>query len=210
MAEAGDSLTLLGLSDQVVPLVESPQIMETFASVDLIVACGDLPSPYLEYALTVLNKPLVYVPGNHDRDDFDVPGGDPIDGRRHRLLELSMLGFGGSPRYKDKGRHQYTEAEMTARVLPFLPRLVLRRLISGCGMDLLVTHAPPRGIHDTQDLAHQGFVIFRRMIRLIRPRYMLHGHAHVHPNITVTETLFSSCRIINVFPYRVIPIARGT
>jgi hypothetical protein len=209
MAEAGDSLTILGLSDQVVPLVESPQITETFAPVDLIVACGDLPGPYLEYALTALNKPLLYVPGNHDQDDFNVPGGDPIDGRWHRLLGLSMLGFGGSPRYKDKGKHQYTQAEMTARVLPFLPRLALRRLVSGYGLDLLITHAPPYGIHDAQDPAHQGFVIFRRLIHFVRPRYMLHGHAHVHPNITVTETLFSDCRIINVFPYKVIPIARG-
>jgi Icc-related predicted phosphoesterase len=204
MTAPGSSLTILGLSDQMVPLVSSPQIAETFAQVDLIIGCGDLSSDYLEYALTALNKPLAYVPGNHDPDDLRVPGGDSLDGRWGRLLDLSILGFGGSPRYKDEGRHQYTQSEMTARVLPFFPRLALRRLISGYGLDLLVTHTPPSGIHDAPDPAHQGFEIFRRMIKLIRPRFMLHGHAHVHPNITVTETSFAGCKIINVFPYKLL------
>jgi predicted phosphodiesterase len=99
MVVNGSAITVLGLSDEVVPIVDSPQIAETFATVDLVVACGDLPSEYLEYALTALNKPLVYVPGNHDLDTFDVPGGDPIDGRLHGLLGLLILGFGGSLRY---------------------------------------------------------------------------------------------------------------
>lgn len=33
---------------------------------DLVVSCGDLPSDYLEYLVSSLNVPLVYVPGNHD------------------------------------------------------------------------------------------------------------------------------------------------
>ena len=206
MADPGSRITILGLSDQIVPLVNSPNIAATFAQVDLILGCGDLRSEYLEYALTALNKPLAYVPGNHDQDDLRVPGGDPLDGRHLTLLGLSMIGFGGSPRYKDEGRHQYTQSEMTARVLPFLPRLGLKRLTSGHGLDIMVTHTPPQGIHDAQDPAHRGFVIFRRMIDLIRPRYLLHGHAHVHPNISVTESTFSGCKIINVFPYKVIEV----
>jgi Icc-related predicted phosphoesterase len=206
MVENGNWITVLGLSDEVVPIVDSPQIAETFASVDIVVACGDLPSAYLEYALTTLNKPLVYVPGNHDPDTFEVPGGDLVDGRLHRLLGLVILGFGGSLRYKSEGRHQYTQGEMAARFLPFLPRLALRRLIRGSGLDLLVAHSPPFGIHDLEDPAHQGFKVFRRMIQLVRPRFMLHGHTHVHANISRTATIFSGCRIINVFPYKVIPI----
>jgi Icc-related predicted phosphoesterase len=206
MVVNGSAITVLGLSDEVVPIVDSPQIAETFARVDLIVACGDLPSEYLEYALTALNKPLVYVPGNHDLNTFDVPGGDPIDGRLHGLLGLLILGFGGSLRYKSEGRHQYTQREMTARFLPFLPRLLLRRLVRGSGLDLLVAHSPPFGIHDQEDPAHQGFKVFRRIIQLVRPRFMLHGHTHGHANITISATNFLGCNIINVFPYKVIPI----
>jgi hypothetical protein len=35
---------------------------------DLVVSCGDLPFEYLEYIVTVLSVPLLYVPGNHDPD----------------------------------------------------------------------------------------------------------------------------------------------
>lgn len=33
---------------------------------DAVVSCGDLPFEYLEYIVTVLSVPLLYVPGNHD------------------------------------------------------------------------------------------------------------------------------------------------
>jgi predicted phosphodiesterase len=206
MADPGKEITLLGLSDEVVPLVDSPQIAETFQAADLIVSCGDLPSTYLEYALTALNKPLYYVPGNHDADDYAVPGGDNLDGSLRRWKSWWMLGFGGSMRYKKKGRHQYTQTEMAARVLPFLPRLFLRRLRKGRGLDLVVTHAPPKGIHDLSDPAHKGFSIFLLMIRLLKPRVLVHGHTHVHANLETVKTNFSGCTIINVFPYRVLSI----
>jgi predicted phosphodiesterase len=37
-------------------------------SVDLIVACGDLPFDYLGSLMNALDAPLVFVPGNHDPD----------------------------------------------------------------------------------------------------------------------------------------------
>ncbi len=206
MGVPGNRITLLGLSDQIVPLVYSDQVTKNFSTIDLIVGCGDLRPDYLEYVLTALNKPLIYVPGNHDHDDLEVPGGDSVDGRLTRVLDLVVLGFGGSIRYKPQGRHQYTQGEMRVRVLPFLHRLVLRRLIYGHGLDLLISHSPPHGIHDAEDLAHQGFKIFRRLLQWVRPRYMLHGHSHVHPNITITETTFAGSCVMNVFPFRVIDI----
>src|ERR1700744_2368622 len=35
---------------------------------DLIVACGDLPFEYLGSLMNALDKPLIFVPGNHDPD----------------------------------------------------------------------------------------------------------------------------------------------
>src|SRR6266852_4766610 len=35
---------------------------------DIVLACGDLPFDYLEYIVSRLNVPLLYVPGNHDPD----------------------------------------------------------------------------------------------------------------------------------------------
>lgn len=39
---------------------------ERFEGVDLILSAGDLDPDYLEILVTVINKPLIYVRGNHD------------------------------------------------------------------------------------------------------------------------------------------------
>ena len=36
--------------------------------VDLIISCGDLDADYLEFLVTMVSCPLLYVRGNHDRD----------------------------------------------------------------------------------------------------------------------------------------------
>lgn len=206
-------MKVLAVSDRVVPHLYTPTVRERLGPVDLIVACGDLPTGYLEFLLTVLDAPLLYVPGNHDPDRYRVPGGTALDGRRVRVKGLRALGLGGSRRYKPRGRHQYTESEMHLRLLPHLPALVLRRLRHGRGCDLLVTHAPPRGVHDRSDPAHQGFLAFRRLLRLARPAWMLHGHCHLHRNLDISETLLGGTRVVNVYPYRLLdlqaPVVQG-
>ena len=39
---------------------------ERFEGIDLILSAGDLDPDYLEFLVTVINKPLIYVRGNHD------------------------------------------------------------------------------------------------------------------------------------------------
>lgn len=49
---------------------------ERFEGVDLILSAGDLDPDYLEFLVTVINKPLIYVRGNHDdRYARHAPGG---------------------------------------------------------------------------------------------------------------------------------------
>lgn len=199
-------MKLLALSDKVVPFVYSDAVGEAYDDVDLVLGCGDLPPRYLEYVLTVLNVPLVYVPGNHDRDQYQVEGGVAADGRLVEVNDLRILGLGGSPRYKPRGRHQYTESEMRLRLLPFMPGVLWRRLLGRRGFDILLTHAPPRGIHDGQDPAHVGFQAFLDLIRWSRPRLMLHGHMHVQRNIEATETPYEDTRVVNVYPRRTISL----
>jgi len=80
------------------------------------------------------------------------------------------------------------------------------RLRHGRCLDILVTHSPPRGIHDRSDPAHIGFRVFRKFMRRYRPAYLLHGHAHVYRNNAVTHTVFQQTQVINVYPYRLIEI----
>lgn len=199
-------MQILGLSDQVVGFVQSPAVREKFGGVDLIASCGDLPTEYLEYVVSMLDKPLVYVPGNHDSDDYNVQGGKGMDGRLSHVAGLWIAGLGGSRRYKPEGRHQYTEFQMGWRIAKWLPRLTLRRALYGYGLDILLTHSPPRHIHDGEDWAHRGFTVLGAFLRLVRPRVMLHGHVSIHPNIDIFETEVQGCRVVNVFPQRLIEL----
>ena len=48
-------------------------------------------------------------------------------------------------------------------------------------MDILLTHAPPRGVGDGPDPPHQGFPIFNALTRWLRPALLLHGHVDPEP-----------------------------
>lgn len=202
-------MRILALCDQVVEHVYGPQVREHYPGVDLILGAGDLPPFYLEYVECQYNVPMLYVPGNHDPDRYAVPGGEDVDGRAMRVRDRLVVGFGGSRRYKRDGAHQYTEAEMHLRLAPLLPRLLLRRLRLGHGMDILLTHAPPRGIHDADDLAHTGFQAFRRLIHLARPRLVVHGHVHLWAGQGRRETTLDGTRILNAYPVRLIELEPG-
>jgi len=198
------AMKILALSDEIVDFIYSPTVRERFGDVDLIVGCGDLPGAYLEYVVTQLNVPLVYVPGNHDDDNLTVPGGRSVDGTVLKVKGLSIAGLGGSRRYKRDGRHQYSEAEMQWRLVRLATRLSPARLRRGRGLDLFVTHSPPLSIHDGQDLPHIGFSSYRGFLQAFRPPLMLHGHSHSNPNLTTMETRFLATRILNVYPYRLV------
>lgn len=148
---------------------------DRMSDVELIVSCGDLPATYLEHIVTLANIPLLYVPGNHDRDYERRPpqGCIPIDGRTIECQGLRIMGFGGSLRYNDRVVG-YTEQEMYWKVL----KQSLLAKLSG-GIDLLVTHAPIRGYGDLDDLPHQGFEAFNSCLEIVHPTIMVHGHVHM-------------------------------
>jgi Icc-related predicted phosphoesterase len=195
-------MRILALSDKIVDFLYDSAIRERIGPVDVVVGCGDLPAYYLEYVVTQLNVPLLYVPGNHDPDVYDVQGCESIDGRWVRVKGVRFAGLGGSLRYKSDGRHQYTEQEMFYRVV----RLLLTVRMGRRGLDILVTHAPPLGVHDAPDRTHTGFAAFHTFIQRARPRLLLHGHTHVLRNLVTTDTVVMDTRVLNVYPYRVIDL----
>jgi len=208
-------MKILGLSDEVVELIYSPALIDHYGDVDLVLGCGDLPFYYLEYVVTMLNKPLYYVPGNHDHSiqymsDGRVvdraEGGINLDGRTAREGSLLLAGLGGSIKYKSDGVHQYTQVEMRWRAAFLWRALFANRLRYGRALDILITHAPPRGIHDAPDPAHVGFEGFLPFLRLVKPRYLLHGHSHLWGRNQVTCTRYAATEIINVYPYRLIEV----
>jgi uncharacterized protein len=90
---------------------------------------------------------------------------------------------------------------MLSNVLRMMPRLLLRRARYGIGVDVLVTHSPPEGIHDlNDDCAHRGFRAFRWLILWARPRYFIHGHVDTWDNRRTRKTVFGHTMVLNINP----------
>ena len=206
-------MKILAISDEVVDFIYSPAAKERFGDVDLIVGCGDLPFYYLEFVVSILNKPLYMVSGNHDAPNQYMSDGRVldhaegtinIDGTLASENGILLAGLGGSIRYRPDGVHQYTQSEMKGRVLSMTPSLILNRLRHGRFVDILITHSAPRGIHDGSDPAHIGFEAFNDFIKRFKPRFLLHGHSHVYQSNAVTRTTLGETEVLNVYPYRLI------
>jgi Icc-related predicted phosphoesterase len=114
---------------------------------------------------------------------------------------LLLAGFDGSLRYNG-GAYQSTQAEMHATVRRLVPWLLVNRARYGRYLDVLITHAPPKGIHDEPDRCHTGFEAFNWLIKRFQPRYHLHGHIHVYDRRSPSVTRLGETEIINVYPFR--------
>jgi Icc-related predicted phosphoesterase len=213
---------ILAIADETSPALSARKIRDI--APDLVVSCGDLPFSYLDYVASAANKPLVFVPGNHDpslkpdpyvlgtatrfRVDWNEQrgpiGGTNLDGQIVEDSGLTLAGLGGSIRYRP-GDNQYSEGEMRLRVAQLEAKWWLRRMRRRRRVDVLVTHSPPRDLGDMPDAAHQGFTSFRGLIERMRPQIVLHGHIHPH-GFDKPDRVHASSKIINVVPYRVVEV----
>jgi len=204
---------ILAVSDLVLDRLYKPEIRELFRDVSLVLSCGDLPYDYLEFLVSSLNVPLLYIPGNHDpRYDEGNPsaqaeGCEILDRRVMRVKGLTIAGLGGSIRYQPDRPNQYTQAEMYLRLSALLPSLVWHRLHSGGVLDIVMAHSPPRGIHDDDDMAHTGFSAYVDFIRFFKPRFFIHGHTMVYKgNLEPPVTRVGDTTVINVYPYLIMEV----
>ena len=142
--------------------------------IDLILSAGDLKAEYLSFLVTMANRPLLYVHGNHDGGYAQRPpeGCQCIDGKLVTVGGLRILGLGGSALYNG-GPHQYTEKQMRRRI----HRLRLKLALAG-GVDIVLTHAPVRGFGDEDNVTHRGFEAFLPLLDQYQPQYLVHGHIH--------------------------------
>jgi hypothetical protein len=169
---------------------------------DLIVGCGDLPFEYLGYLMNALDVPLVFVPGNHDPDlsgyrlsragltlRAGLPARPPwpdgavsADGRVVDVAGLRIAGLGGSRRYRP-GPNQYSDRQQARRARRLAARAWLHGVRRGGhhGLDVLITHAPPRGVGDGSDPVHQGFPALNVLAGRLEPAVLLHGHVDPNP-----------------------------
>ena len=178
---------------------------ESLADVDLVLSAGDLNPLYLEFLVTMLNVPLVYVRGNHDGmyDEEPPEGCENADGKVVEVecgrgvssQKIRILGLGGSMRYRDDSADMYTEREMEARIKGaerIIRKRRLIRIVTGLvrpaekgsdekdrpDFDILLTHAPCRGYGDMEDLPHRGFECFNELLNKYSPQLHCYGHVH--------------------------------
>jgi Icc-related predicted phosphoesterase len=197
----------------VIDRLYSAQVAERFHDIEMILSCGDLPYEYLEFLVTLMNIPLLYVPGNHDpaydekKKATYAEGCDYLDRGVRSVKGLNIAGVGGSIRYRPGCPNQYTQSQMYSHMSSFIPKLLWYLPLHGNVLDIMITHSPPRGIHDDDDQAHIGFSAFKDFIQTFKPRYFLHGHSMVYKsNIVPPITKVGTTTVINVYPYRIIEI----
>src|ERR1700753_2139554 len=212
---AGGAIRVLAVSDEVAEgLLADPRPVR---SAQLIVACGDLPAEYLGALMNALDLPLVFVPGNHDPDQSGYrvtrsglvtrsgfparapwpDGAVNADGRVVDVAGLRIAGLGGFPRYSP-GPTQYTARKQARRAMALRARARRHRPRRGGGVDLLITHAPPRSAGDGDDPPHRGFRALHRLASALRPTLLLHGHVHPYAGSAAPVRLKSGTRVVNV------------
>ena len=215
-------MKILCISDQIDPLVYSPFIKERFADVDLILSAGDLPLEYLDFIISSLNKPLFFVFGNHHTENlkyykkmwntpFIENYGDEYHGcgAIHVGTKVKIdgnfivAGLGGSMRYNN-GTNQFTEFQMFMEAVMLIPRLLWNRLFHGRFVDILLTHAPPRGIHDKSDKCHIGFKTYLWFMKVFKPKFLVHGHIHLYDLCDIRCTRWEDTMVVNAYSHYVI------
>ena len=204
-------IKILAVSDQVVDRIYSLAANGHFQDVDLLLGCGDLPYTYLEYLVSMLNVPLYYVPGNHD-PEYNAAhslsyaeGGSNLDLKTATVKGLFLAGLGGSIRYRPDGVNQYTQKGAFLRAYNLLLRVYLTQGRTGRELDIFISHSPPFEIHDDDSTAHQGLKALNMLIRMLQPRYLLHGHTHFfRHNLEESVTQVGRTTVMNIFPYKVI------
>ncbi len=213
---------VLAIADEVSDALWGPR--SAVLAPDLVVAAGDLPWDYLEYLSSSLDRPVVFVPGNHDpevsrakphRSGQYLQAGMPcepprpagclnVDGTVLDVAGLRIAGLGGCVRYRP-GPNQYSQREYRRRAGRLVRRVGrLQRRAPGA-VDILLTHAPPRGLGDEEDRPHVGIDALHAVLGHLTPRWHLHGHIHPHGHPKPDRTV-GATTLRNVIPYRLIEI----
>ncbi len=172
-----------------------------FSDIDFIISAGDLKAKYLSFLTTMSRKRLFYIHGNHDNSYRHSPpdGCETLEDNIIVQNGIRILGLGGSFRYKE-GPFQYTEKKMRRRIRKL--NIIIRQF---GGIDIIVTHAPAKGIDDGKDLCHTGFEVFNELMRKYKPTYLIHGHQHLNYGYNSKRiNFYKKTTIINGYNYYIL------
>lgn len=222
-----NKMKILCVSDQIDPLVYSSNIKERYKDIDLVISAGDLPMEYLDFIVSSLNKPVLFVFGNHNLSEFglyhntqsssdviekarglglnklNTHGATYIGFKTHKEGSLLIAGVSGSLNYNN-GLNQYTDMQMRFKLMRMIPVLIWNKLRYGRYLDILVTHASPLGIHDKPDPCHKGFACFLWFIEKFSPKFLIHGHIHLYDLQDIRVSTFLKTTVINAYSHYIL------
>jgi hypothetical protein len=182
--------------------------------IDLVIAAGDLSFEYLGALVDLVDLPGVFVPGNHDPDvsrfskhaSLSLRPGPAgfvnADGRVVDVGGVRVAGLGGCLRYRP-GPNQWSEPEQARRGRRLVRAASRRRKRDGRGVDILLTHAPPRHCGDREDQPHRGFECLHEVVAALQPQLLVHGHIHPYGQ-PVPDRLLGETAVVNVVGHRVL------
>ena len=160
---------------------------------DMIVTLGDLELSQLKGLGSITDIPKLGVYGNHCSGNyFGELGIENMHLKTREVNGVVFGGFEGSIRYKQGDAPMYTEEEATELLKDF-PYV-----------DVMLAHSPPRGMHDEDDPAHQGFEALREYILKQQPKYFLHGHTYVSTGIR--EDMLGNTKVIHVYADQILTL----
>lgn len=213
-----ENLRVLAVSDVVQSRLYNNDVLSWLPKIDLIISCGDLPPYYLEFLVSTLDVPMFHVCGNHCYLPHDIatkrhsssayPGLFDLNGRLTEYKGLLLGGIEGSPNYNN-GPHQYSDQSTELNLLRMVPGMAHNKVRAGRYLDILVTHAPPRGIHDNSDRAHMGWAALPGFIDRFKPSLLLHGHTHRYNPMLPLRTRRGNTEVINTYGHVFLELARA-
>jgi len=112
-----------------------------------------------------------------------------------------MAGIEGSIRYNN-GFYQYSQTQMWMYIWSMVPNFFFNRIRYGRYLDIFISHAPPWRVHDDEDRPHHGVKAFRWLIKVFKPRLMIHGHSHNYNPMIPMESQIGKTRVVNAYRFR--------
>lgn len=171
-------------------------ITATVASenIELIITLGDLTREDILPLEGIRHIPKIGVYGNHDSGTYMPELG--IWDMHLKVWDFQGLRFGGFQgcvRYKENPEAIMFTQEEANLLMQNFPRV-----------DVFISHCPPRGINDEEEIAHQGFDALRRYIDEQQPKVWLHGHTYPTDETVIKQ--HGNTRIEYVFKQKIITL----
>ena len=133
--------------------------------IELVITLGDLTREDILPLEQVTNIPKMGIYGNHDSGTYMPELGIwDMHLKTWDYQGLKFGGFQGCVRYKDNPEAIMYTQEQANQMMAGFPRV-----------DVFISHCPPRGINDEQEVAHQGFDALRTYLDNQKPKVWLHG-----------------------------------